>query len=184
MSKSKGFPDRSNIEKKRELLLNLHEGDIVDGVVSSVPDFGIFVDLGGIVGLCTLTEMSWVRISHPSDIYKVDDRIRVKVLLVDPEAERVLLGIKQLSMNPWDLVLEKYPVGGCFKGKVVNVLKFGMFARLEEGVEGLIHLSEIKKVKDIDHPREFAAIGDEIEVVVLKVNTQKQEIDFGIKRCA
>lgn len=169
-------------EKKQELLSTLHEGDVVEGVVKNLADFGAFIDLGGIDGLCHITDMSWGRIGHPSEVCKINDKITVKVLRVDPNAERISLGIKQLSKSPWENISDKYPVAGRFKGNVVNVLSYGAFVKLEEGVEGLVHISEMSWTKRINHPSEVVAIGDEVEVVVLDVNTQKQEISLGMKQ--
>jgi small subunit ribosomal protein S1 len=169
-------------EKKQELLTTLHEGDIVDGVVKNLADFGAFIDLGGIDGLCHITDMSWGRIGHPSEVCKINDQIKVKVLRVDPHAERISLGIKQLSKSPWENISDKYPVAGRFKGSVVNVLSYGAFVKLEEGVEGLVHISEMSWTKRINHPSEVVAISDEVEVVVLDVNTNKQEISLGMKQ--
>ncbi|MDF1666333.1 MAG: 30S ribosomal protein S1 [Planctomycetota bacterium] len=169
-------------EKKQELLSTLNEGDIVEGVVKNLADFGAFIDLGGIDGLCHITDMSWGRIGHPSEVCKINDKITVKVLRVDPHAERISLGIKQLSKSPWENISDKYPVAGRFKGNVVNVLSYGAFVKLEEGVEGLVHISEMSWTKRINHPSEVVAIGDEVEVVVLDVNTQKQEISLGMKQ--
>jgi small subunit ribosomal protein S1 len=169
-------------EKKQELLATLVEGDTVDGVVKNLADFGAFIDLGGIDGLCHITDMSWGRIGHPSEVCKINDQIKVRVLRVDPHAERISLGIKQLSKSPWENISDKYPVAGRFKGSVVNVLSYGAFVKLEEGVEGLVHISEMSWTKRINHPSEVVAIGDEVEVVVLDVNTQKQEISLGMKQ--
>ncbi|MDF1666598.1 MAG: S1 RNA-binding domain-containing protein [Planctomycetota bacterium] len=178
-----------NIEKKRsseltdrrKLLLNLKLGDVISGVVAIIPDFGLFIDLGGIDGLCTLTDMSWGRVSHPSDFYKVGDKIRVKVLFVDIEAERVLLGIKQLSEDPWLKVPENYPVGTAATAIVVNILSYGAFVRLERGIEGLIHISDLSSAKAIQHPSEVVAIDDEVEVIVLSLDISRQEISLRLK---
>jgi len=168
--------------KKKELLENLREGDVVEGIVKNLADFGAFVDLGGIDGLCHITDMSWGRVSHPSEVLKINDRVQVKVLKIDPKNERISLGLKQLTESPWKNIQAKYPVGGKFTGTVVNVLSYGAFVKLEEGVEGLVHISEMSWTKRINHPSEVVQIGDKVDVVILDVNTQKQEISLGMKQ--
>lgn len=169
-------------EKKKELLETLAEGQVVEGVVKNLADFGAFIDLGGIDGLCHITDMSWGRIGHPSEVCKINDKIMVKVLRVDPHQERISLGVKQLTKSPWENISDKYPVGGKFKGSVVNVLSYGAFVKLEEGVEGLVHISEMSWTKRINHPSEVVNTGDEVDVVVLDVNVGKQEISLGMKQ--
>lgn len=168
--------------KKKELLENLREGDVVEGIVKNLADFGAFIDLGGIDGLCHITDMSWGRVSHPSEVLKINDRVQVKVLKIDPKNERISLGLKQLTESPWKNIQMKYPVGGKFTGTVVNVLSYGAFVKLEEGVEGLVHISEMSWTKRINHPSEVVQIGDKVDVVILDVNTQKQEISLGMKQ--
>ncbi|HZU99052.1 MAG TPA: 30S ribosomal protein S1 [Planctomycetota bacterium] len=168
--------------KKQELLENLREGDVVEGIVKNLADFGAFIDLGGIDGLCHITDMSWGRVSHPSEVLKINDRVQVKVLKIDPKNERISLGLKQLTESPWKNIQAKYPVGGKFTGTVVNVLSYGAFVKLEEGVEGLVHISEMSWTKRINHPSEVVQIGDKVDVVILDVNTQKQEISLGMKQ--
>ncbi|QDV50497.1 30S ribosomal protein S1 [Gimesia fumaroli] len=178
---------RKLIEEKREklkqdLLSKIEEGQIVKGVVKNIADFGAFVDLGGIDGLLHITDMSWGRINHPTEIVKIDDEIEVMILSVDREKEKIALGLKQKSPSPWELVESKYPVGTKVIGHVVNVMSYGAFVKLEDGIEGLVHISEMSWTKRINHPSELVNIGDEVEVVVLGVNKDKQEISLGMKQ--
>jgi small subunit ribosomal protein S1 len=178
---------RKLIEDKRErmkqdLLSDIQEGEIRKGVVKNIADFGAFVDLGGIDGLLHITDMSWGRISHPSDMVKIDEEIEVMVLNVDREKEKIALGLKQKFPSPWDAVEEKYPVGNKVKGEVVNVMTYGAFVKLEDGIEGLVHISEMSWTKRINHPSELVNIGDEVEVMVLGINKDKQEISLGMKQ--
>ena len=167
---------------KRDLLDQLVEGDTRKGTVKNIADFGAFVDLGGIYGLLHITDMSWGRISHPTDMVKIDDEIEVKVLNIDREREKIALGLKQLTSSPWDGVEAKYPVNERVKGEVVNVMTYGAFVKLEDGIEGLVHISEMSWTKRINHPTELVQIGDEVEVVVLGINKDKQEISLGMKQ--
>lgn len=167
---------------KEKLLENLQEGQIVEGVVKNIADFGVFVDLGGIDGLLHITDMSWGRISHPQEMLNIDDRIEVKILKLDRKRERIALGLKQKTESPWTNVEQKYPIGTKVKGKVVNVMNYGAFVKLEEGIEGLVHISEMSWTKRINHPSEMVNIGDEVEVVVLDINKEEQEISLGMKQ--
>jgi small subunit ribosomal protein S1 len=169
-------------QKKKELLDKLFEGADVEGVVKNLADFGAFIDLGGIDGLCHITDMSWGRVNHPSEVLKINDKVRVKVLKIDPKTERISLGIKQLTESPWNNIQAKYPVGAKFTGTVVNIVSYGAFVKLEEGVEGLVHVSEMSWTKRINHPSDVVQIGDKVEVVILDVNPQKQEISLGMKQ--
>jgi small subunit ribosomal protein S1 len=168
--------------QKRDLLNDIEVGQIRKGVVKNITDFGAFVDLGGIDGLLHITDMSWGRINHPSEVLKIDEEIEVKVLKVDKEKERISLGLKQKQESPWANIESKYPVGSRVKGKVVNVLTYGAFVQLEDGVEGLVHISEMSWTKRINHPNQVVAPGDEIEVVVLEIKKEKQEISLGMKQ--
>ncbi len=169
-------------EQKRKVLSDIQEGEIRAGIVKNLADFGAFVDLGGIDGLLHITDMSWGRIGHPSEVVKLDQRIQVKILRVDRNTERIALGLKQLSANPWQGVDQRYPPGSRVKGKVVNILPYGAFVELEQGVEGLVHISEMSWTKRVNHPSEMLAVGDTVEVMVLNVNMDKQEISLGIKQ--
>ncbi len=169
-------------EKKKHLLATLEEGQVSKGVVKNIADFGAFVDLGGIDGLLHITDMSWGRINHPSEVVAIDQEIEVMILHIDREREKIALGLKQRMPSPWDKVEDKYPVDSVIKGQVVNVMSYGAFVKLEEGIEGLVHISEMSWTKRINHPNELVHIGDEVEVVVLKIEKQKQEISLGMKQ--
>lgn len=169
-------------DQKKRLLDEIEVGQIRMGTVKNIADFGAFVDLGGIDGLLHITDMSWGRINHPSDMVKIDDQIEVVVLNVDKEKEKIALGLKQKTASPWEGVAEKYPVGARVQGEVVNVMSYGAFVKLEEGIEGLVHISEMSWTKRINHPSELVSPGDKIEVVVLGINRDKQEISLGMKQ--
>ncbi len=168
--------------QKKQLLSELEIGQLRVGTVKNIADFGAFVDLGGIDGLLHITDMSWGRISHPSELVSIDEEIEVKILDIDREKEKIALGLKQKSPSPWENVADKYPVNSVIKGEVVNVMSYGAFVKLEEGIEGLVHISEMSWTKRISHPTELVNIGDEIEVVVLGINKEKQEISLGMKQ--
>ncbi|MCX7419896.1 MAG: 30S ribosomal protein S1 [Planctomycetia bacterium] len=167
---------------KQNLLSELKDGEIRKGVVKNIADFGAFVDLGGIDGLLHITDMSWGRINHPTDMVKIDDEIEVMVLHVDREKEKIALGLKQRFPSPWDAVESKYPVGSRINGEVVNVMSYGAFVKLEDGIEGLVHISEMSWTKRINHPTELVQINDKVDVVVLGINKEKQEISLGMKQ--
>ena len=167
---------------KRKILSEIKEGDILSGVVKNIVDFGAFVDLGGIDALLHIGDMSWRRVSHPSEVVALDQSINVKILKIDPQTERVFVGLKQLTENPWEKVTTKYEPTQKIKGKVVNIVSYGVFVGLEPGIEGLLHISEMSWTKKISHPSELVAIGDIIEVIILKVNPSKQEISLGMKQ--
>ena len=169
-------------EKKEQLLKELEVGQLRQGVVKNIADFGAFVDLGGIDGLLHITDMSWGRINHPSEMVTIDQEIEVQVLHIDYEKEKIALGLKQKTPSPWNDVAEKYPVDTTVKGAVVNVMSYGAFVKLEDGIEGLVHISEMSWTKRISHPSELVQIGDEIEVMVLAINKDKQEISLGMKQ--
>ncbi|MFO1020130.1 MAG: 30S ribosomal protein S1 [Planctomycetales bacterium] len=169
-------------DMKRNLLSKITVGEIRKGVVKNIADFGAFVDLGGIDGLLHITDMSYGRINHPSEMVKIDDEIEVMVLNVDTEREKIALGLKQKFPSPWEMVAEKYPVGTKVEGEVVNVMSYGAFVKLEEGVEGLVHISEMSWTKRINHPSELVSIGDKVQVVILGISKEKQEISLGMKQ--
>jgi len=169
-------------EKKEQLLSELEVGQRRKGVVKNIAEFGAFVDLGGIDGLLHITDMSWGRISHPSEMVSIDQEIEVQILHIDHEKEKIALGLKQKTASPWELVEEKYSIGSKFSGTVVNVMSYGAFVKLEEGIEGLVHISEMSWTRRISHPSELVQIDDEIEVVVLGINKEKQEISLGMKQ--
>ena len=167
---------------KERLMKELEIGQIREGTVKNIADFGAFIDLGGIDGLLHITDMSWDRIGHPSEMVKIDDKINVKVLNFDMEKEKIALGLKQTTENPWEQVEAKYPVQSKIKGEVVNITPYGAFIKLESGIEGLVHISEMSWTRRINHPSEMLNLGDEIEVVVLEIDKDKQEISLGIKQ--
>ncbi len=169
-------------KKKKELLGEIEVGQVRKGVVKNIADFGAFIDLGGLDGLLHITDMSWGRISHPSEILAIDDEVEVKILDIDKEKEKVALGLKQKSENPWLHIEEKYPVGSRVKGQVVNIMSYGAFVKLETGIEGLVHISEMSWTRRINHPSEMVAIGDTVEVVVLKIDKEKEEISLSMKQ--
>jgi len=169
-------------EKKAQLLGELEEDQLRRGVVKNIAEFGAFVDLGGIDGLLHITDMSWGRINHPSEMVSIDEEIEVVILHIDHEKEKIALGLKQKTPSPWENVEEKYPVGTHVKGTVVNVMSYGAFVKLEEGIEGLVHISEMSWTKRISHPSELVQIDDEITVEVLGINKEKQEISLGMKQ--
>ncbi|NBO63264.1 MAG: 30S ribosomal protein S1 [Acidobacteria bacterium] len=168
--------------KKAETLKNLQEGIIVDGLVKNLTDYGAFIDLGGIDGLLHITDMSWGRMQNPSEMLKINDSVRVKVLKFDRDKERVSLGLKQLTPNPWASVTERFPIQSRVKGKVVSITDYGAFIELEPGIEGLVHVSEMSWSKRSKHPTKMLAIGQEVEALVLDVKPPEQRISLGIKQ--
>ncbi len=169
--------------KKAEVLGSLVKGEIRSGQVKNITDFGAFVDLGGIDGLLHITDMSWGRVSHPSEVVSIDQEIEVKILDFDLSRERISLGYKQVTANPWEDIDQKYPVGSRHTGPVVNIMPYGCFVKLEDGIEGLVHISEMSWTRQVNHPSEVAAIGDNVEVAVLDINKDKQEMSLGMKQC-
>ncbi len=169
-------------QMKKALLSELVEGQIRKGVVKNIADFGAFVDLGGIDGLLHITDMSWGRISHPTEMVRIDQEVEVMILHVDRDKEKIALGLKQKESSPWDNVETKYPVGTKIRGEVVNVMSYGAFVKLEDGIEGLVHISEMSWTKRVNHPTELVNPGEEVDVVVLGINKEKQEISLGMKQ--
>ena len=169
-------------QMKRQLLTEIAEGQVRRGTVKNLADFGAFVDLGGIDGLLHITDMSWGRVSHPSEVVQIDQDIEVVVLKVDRERERIALGLKQLTPSPWKKVDERYPLGTRVMGEVTNLVPYGAFVKLEEGLEGLVHISEMSWTKRINHPSEILAVGQKVEVIVLDINKEKKEISLGMKQ--
>jgi small subunit ribosomal protein S1 len=169
-------------EKKSQLLAELEVGQRRKGIVKNIAEFGAFVDLGGIDGLLHITDMSWGRINHPSEMVSIDQEIEVQILHIDHEREKIALGLKQRTPSPWESVEQKYPVGAKVKGTIVNVMSYGAFVKLEEGIEGLVHISEMSWTRRISHPNELVQPEEEIEVIVLKIDKDKQEISLGMKQ--
>ncbi len=187
---------RGNIVLSRRVLLEeeraklraktleiLEEGAVMKGVVKNITDYGAFVDLGGIDGLLHVTDMSWGRVSHPSEVVNIGDEVEVKVLSFDRERERVSLGIKQLKPDPWESADERYPIGSRIKGRVVSLADYGAFVELEPGIEGLVHVSEMSWTKRVNHPSEVVKVGDEVEVMILNVDMNRRRISLGMKQC-
>jgi small subunit ribosomal protein S1 len=174
--------EEENAEKKKHTLDTLAEGKVLRGVVKNITDYGAFIDLGGIDGLLHITDMSWGRVSHPSELFKVNDEIDVIVLKYDPATERVSLGHKQLINDPWSNVIERYPVAARMSGKVVSLTDYGAFVELEPGVEGLIHVSEMSWSKRVKHPSKILNVGDTVEAMVLGVDPGARRISLGLKQ--
>ena len=174
--------EQERYKEKEELLVRLKIGDIVKGVIKNITDFGVFVDLKGLDGLLHTTDMTWGRISHPSELVAVGDEVEVMILSVDKEKEKVSLGMKQITPDPWVDVENKYPVGSRVKGRIVNIVQYGAFVELEKGVEGLIHVSELSWTKRINNPSDILAIGDTVEAMVLSMDRESKRISLGIKQ--
>jgi small subunit ribosomal protein S1 len=178
---------RALLEKQREALKsqtlsNLEPGMLIDGIVKNITDYGAFIDLGGIDGLLHITDMSWARINHPSEMFELGQNVRVKVLKYDQERERVSLGLKQNSEDPWLSVETRYAMGQRVSGKVVSLADYGAFIELEEGVEGLVHVSEMSWTKRVKHPSKLVNLGDEVEALILDIDTRAKRISLGIKQ--
>jgi len=167
---------------KEELLKDIQDGQVRKGVIKNIADFGVFVDLGGIDGLLHITDMSWGRVRHPSEMVQIGQEIEVKVLRVDLERERIALGLKQKQASPWEGIDARYPVNSRHVGEVVNIMSYGAFVKLEDGVEGLVHISEMSWTKRVNHPSELVKPGDKVEVLVLEIDLEKQEISLGMKQ--
>ena len=167
---------------KEKILSEIEVGQRRKGVVKNIADFGVFVDLGGLDGLLHISDLSWGRISHPSEVVAIDQEIECVVIGVDKEHEKISLGLKQKTASPWEDVERRYPIGARVQGKVVNVMNYGVFVRLEDGIEGLVHISEMSWTRRLAHPSEMVNLNDDIEVVVLNVNREKQEISLGLKQ--
>ncbi|MAR57198.1 MAG: 30S ribosomal protein S1, partial [Rickettsiales bacterium] len=166
-----------------ELLNNIHEGQELEGVVKNITDYGAFVDMGGVDGLLHVTDISWKRINHPSEVFSVGDTIKVMVTKFDHDTKRISLGMKQLESNPWEGLEDQFVEGAKFKGKVTNITDYGAFIELMNGIEGLVHVSEMSWTKKNVHPSKIVNIGDEVEVMVLDVEMEKHRISLGIKQC-
>lgn len=168
--------------KRSATLASISEGQILDGVVKNITEYGVFVDLGGVDGLLHITDISWGRVKHPSELFSVGDTIKVKILSFDLEKERVSLGMKQLTPDPWTVAAEKYPVSFRVTGKVVSLTDYGAFVELEDGVEGLIHVSEMSWTRKIRHPSKVVSVGEEVEAVVLDIKPESRRISLGMKQ--
>jgi small subunit ribosomal protein S1 len=175
--------EEKRAEERSELVASLVEGQVVDGVVKNITDYGAFVDLGGVDGLLHVTDIAWRRVSHPTEVLQVGQQVRVQIIKINHETQRISLGMKQLMTDPWEGVAAKYPVGARFTGKVTNVTDYGAFVELEPGVEGLVHVSEMSWVKKNVHPGKIVTPGLEVEVKVLEVDSNKRRISLGLKQC-
>ncbi|WP_342662336.1 30S ribosomal protein S1 [Elioraea tepidiphila] len=175
--------EETRAEQRAELVQGLKEGQILDGVVKNITDYGAFVDLGGVDGLLHVTDIAWRRINHPSEALQVGQTVKVQVIRFNPETQRISLGMKQLMADPWDGVTAKYPVGAKFTGRVTNITDYGAFVELEPGVEGLVHVSEMSWTKKNVHPGKIVSTSQEVEVMVLDVDGVKRRISLGLKQC-
>jgi small subunit ribosomal protein S1 len=174
--------EEARAEQRTELVSQLAEGEIRDGVVKNITDYGAFVDLGGIDGLLHVTDMSWKRVSHPSQVLAVGDTVKVQIIKINPDTQRISLGMKQLLADPWDGVEAKYPPGARFTGRITNITDYGAFVELEAGVEGLVHVSEMSWTKKNVHPGKIVSTSQEVDVIVLDVDPSKRRVSLGLKQ--
>jgi small subunit ribosomal protein S1 len=171
-------------EKRAKTLATIHEGKMVSGIVKNLTEYGVFVDLGGVDGLLHITDISWGRVKHPSELFSVGDEIEVKILSLDLERERVSLGMKQLTEDPWASASDKYPIGSRISGKVVSLTDYGAFVELEEGIEGLIHVSEMSWTRKVRHPSKVVSVGEIVDALVLDIKPENRRISLGMKQAA
>jgi small subunit ribosomal protein S1 len=164
------------------VIAKLSEGDVVDGVVKNITEYGAFVDLGGVDGLLHVTDMAWRRVNHPSEIVSIGETVKVQVIKVNKETHRISLGMKQLQEDPWSIVEARYPIGSVHKGRVTNITDYGAFVELEPGIEGLVHVSEMSWTKKNVHPGKIVSTSQEVEVMVLEIDTQKRRVSLGLKQ--
>jgi len=174
--------EEARAEQRTELVSQLQEGEIREGVVKNITDYGAFVDLGGIDGLLHVTDMSWKRVNHPSQVLAVGDTVKVQIIKINPDTQRISLGMKQLQSDPWDNVETKYPAGARFTGRITNITDYGAFVELEAGVEGLVHVSEMSWTKKNAHPGKIVSTSQEVDVVVLDVDSSKRRVSLGLKQ--
>lgn len=172
-----------NIESKSELIEKINEGDVIEGIVKNLTDYGAFIDLGGIDGLLHITDISWKKIKHPSQELSIADKVKVKVLSLDKEKQRVSLGLKQLDQDPWDKIIEEFSTGEKMTCSISNITDYGLFVEIKEGIEGLVHVSEIDWTNNNPNPHKIAKIGDEVEVMILDIDSEKRRVSLGIKQC-
>lgn len=175
--------EESRTEQRNELLGRIHEGQVLEGVVKNITDYGAFIDMGGIDGLLHVTDISWRRISHPSEMLTLGQSVKVMVTKFDQETKRVSLGMKQLEKNPWEQAAGSYTVGQKYQGKITNITDYGAFVELEPGIEGLVHVSEISWIKKNTHPSKLVSVSQEVDVMVLDIDISKHRISLGIKQC-
>ncbi|WP_373502693.1 30S ribosomal protein S1 [Aestuariivirga sp.] len=174
--------EETRAEQRSELVQNLAEGQVVEGMVKNITDYGAFVDLGGIDGLLHVTDIAWKRVNHPSDVLHVGQTVKVQIIRINPETQRISLGMKQLDKDPWEVVTERYPIGAKVKGKVTNITDYGAFVELEDGIEGLIHVSEMSWTKKNVHPGKILSTTEPVEVQVLDIDSAKRRISLGLKQ--
>ena len=174
--------EETRAEQRADIVARLEEGQVIEGLVKNITDYGAFIDLGGIDGLLHVTDMAWRRVNHPSEILNVGDTVKVQIIRINPETQRISLGMKQLQSDPWQAIEAKYPVGARFKGTVTNIADYGAFVELEPGVEGLIHVSEMSWTKKNIHPGKIVSTSQEVEVQILEVDPQKRRISLGLKQ--
>ena len=174
--------EESRAEQRAEVISNLHEGQVVDGVVKNITEYGAFVDLGGVDGLLHVTDMAWRRVNHPSEILSIGETVKVQVVKINKDTHRISLGMKQLQSDPWDTVAEKFPIGSVHKGRVTNITDYGAFVELEAGVEGLVHVSEMSWTKKNVHPGKIVSTSQEVDVMVLEIDEQKRRVSLGLKQ--
>ncbi len=174
--------EESRAEQRAEVIANLHEGQVVDGVVKNITEYGAFVDLGGVDGLLHVTDMAWRRVNHPSEILSIGETVKVQVVKINKDTHRISLGMKQLQSDPWDTVSDKFPIGSVHKGRVTNITDYGAFVELEAGVEGLVHVSEMSWTKKNVHPGKIVSTSQEVDVMVLEIDEQKRRVSLGLKQ--
>jgi len=174
--------EETRAEQRTGLIQSLHEGQVIDGVVKNITDYGAFVDLGGIDGLLHVTDLSYKRVAHPSEVLNIGDTVRVQIIRINRETQRISLGMKQLESDPWEGAAAKYPVGGVFRGRVTNITEYGAFVELEPGIEGLVHVSEMSWTKKNVHPGKIVSTSQEVDVAVLEVDEEKRRISLGLKQ--
>ena len=174
--------EETRAEQRSGLIQSLAEGQVIDGVVKNITDYGAFVDLGGIDGLLHVTDISYKRVNHPSEVINIGDTVKVQIVRINRETQRISLGMKQLETDPWDGAAAKYPIGGAFTGRVTNITEYGAFVELEAGIEGLVHVSEMSWTKKNMHPGKIVSTSQEVEVKVLEVDEEKRRISLGLKQ--
>ncbi|MDB5718223.1 MAG: rpsA [Sphingomonas bacterium] len=174
--------EETRAEQRTGLIQSLHEGQVIDGIVKNITDYGAFVDLGGIDGLLHVTDLSYKRVGHPSEMINIGDTVKVQIIRINRETQRISLGMKQLESDPWGGASAKYPVGGKFTGRVTNITEYGAFVELEPGIEGLVHVSEMSWTKKNVHPGKIVSTSQEVEVVILEVDEDKRRISLGLKQ--
>ncbi|HLO20286.1 MAG TPA: 30S ribosomal protein S1, partial [Sphingomicrobium sp.] len=174
--------EETRAEQRSGLIQSLHEGQVIEGVVKNITDYGAFVDLGGIDGLLHVTDISYKRVNHPSEVLNIGDTVKVQIIRINRETQRISLGMKQLESDPWEGAAAKYPVGGVFRGRVTNITEYGAFVELEPGIEGLVHVSEMSWTKKNVHPGKIVSTSQEVDVKVLEVDEEKRRISLGLKQ--